>query len=50
MAVHPLAGKPAPPSSIVNVPRLVTAYFAERPDPHERSERALCSTTPAIAA
>jgi len=39
MALHPLAGKPAPPSLIVNVPRLVTAYFAERPDPRERSQR-----------
>ena len=33
MKVSPLAGKPAPPSMLVNVPRLVTAYYAERPDP-----------------
>jgi phosphoglucomutase len=39
MALHPLAGKPAPQSLIVNVPRLVTAYFAERPDVRERAQR-----------
>jgi phosphoglucomutase len=31
--LHPLAGKPAPTSILVNVPRLVTAYYTERPDP-----------------
>jgi hypothetical protein len=31
--ISPLAGKPAPLSMLVNVPRLVTAYYAERPDP-----------------
>ena len=33
MAVSPLAGKPADPSTLVNLPKLVTAYFTERPDP-----------------
>ena len=33
MKLNPLAGKLAPPSMLVNVPRLVTAYYAERPDP-----------------
>ena len=31
--VSPLAGKPAPPALLVNVPRLVTAYYSEVPDP-----------------
>jgi len=31
--ISPLVGKPAPLSMLVNVPRLVTAYYAERPDP-----------------
>src|SRR3981189_1064205 len=31
--VSPLAGKPAPLSMLVNVPRLVTAYFSGKPDP-----------------
>jgi phosphoglucomutase len=32
MKVNPSAGKPAEPGKLVNVPRLVTAYFAEAPD------------------
>jgi len=37
MAIHALAGKPAPRSLLVNVPHLVSAYYALAPDP-ERSE------------
>jgi phosphoglucomutase len=33
MAVSPLAGKPAPRSLLVNVPRLVADYYAVKPDP-----------------
>jgi phosphoglucomutase len=29
---HPLAGQPAPPSFLVDVPRLLTAYYVEEPD------------------
>jgi phosphoglucomutase len=32
MKVNPLAGKPAPPAMLVDVPRLITAYYADRPD------------------
>ena len=32
MALNPLAGQPPPPSQLVNVPRLITAYYAEKPD------------------
>jgi len=32
MNISPLAGKPADPATLVNVPRLVTAYYSERPD------------------
>jgi phosphoglucomutase len=32
MALHPLAGKPAPRSILVNVPRLVAAYYTRHPD------------------
>jgi phosphoglucomutase len=39
MALHPLAGQPAPPAMLVNVPRLVTDYFTVRPDPSARAER-----------
>ncbi|MFH1137021.1 MAG: phosphoglucomutase (alpha-D-glucose-1,6-bisphosphate-dependent) [Pseudomonadota bacterium] len=33
MAVHPLAGQPAPKSMLINVPRLVSAYYTHKPDP-----------------
>lgn len=30
--VNPLAGKPAPPTILTNIPKLVTAYYEEKPD------------------
>jgi len=33
MAVHPLAGQVAPYESLINVPRLISAYYTFRPDP-----------------
>jgi phosphoglucomutase len=39
LAPHPLAGKPAPLSLLVNVPRLVTDYYARTPDPSRTAER-----------
>ena len=35
MPVHPLAGKPAPRDLLINVPRLVSAYYTYHPDPAE---------------
>ena len=32
MKISPLAGKPAPLSLLINVPRLITCYYAETPD------------------
>jgi phosphoglucomutase len=32
MATHPLAGKPAPREILVNVPRLISAYYTHMPD------------------
>lgn len=32
MATHPLAGKPAPHTMLVNIPRLVSAYYTYKPD------------------
>jgi phosphoglucomutase len=43
--VNPLAGKPAPPSMLVNVPRLVTAYFSNKPDPKIPSQRVAFGTS-----
>jgi phosphoglucomutase len=45
MATHPLAGKPAPASLLVDVPRLVTAYFTARPDPSLPEERVAFGTS-----
>ena len=33
MTINPMAGKPAPASMLVNVPRLVSAYYSDTPDP-----------------
>jgi phosphoglucomutase len=41
----PLAGKLAPPSLLVNVPRLVTAYYTEVPDPAQPSQRVAFGTS-----
>jgi phosphoglucomutase len=43
--LSPLAGKPVEPSMLVDVPRLVTAYFATRPDPAIRSQRVAFGTS-----
>jgi phosphoglucomutase len=41
----PLAGRAAPAASLVDVPRLVTAYFSERPDPGLASQRVSFGTS-----
>jgi phosphoglucomutase len=43
--VSPLAGKPAQPAMLINVPRLVTAYYTERPDPAIREQRVAFGTS-----
>jgi len=43
--VSPLAGKPAPASMLVNVPRLVTAYFSGKPDPAVATQRVAFGTS-----
>jgi len=45
MKVSPLAGTPAPPALLVNVPRLVTAYYAEHPDHGVAAERVAFGTS-----
>jgi phosphoglucomutase len=45
MKVSPSAGKLAEASSLVNVPRLVTAYYAERPDVSVPEERVAFGTS-----
>ena len=43
--VSPLAGKPAAHSSLIDVPRLVAAYYTERPDPSVRDQRVSFGTS-----
>lgn len=38
MAVHELAGKPAPRALLVNIPRLVSAYYTNTPDVSEPNQ------------
>src|SRR5271167_904081 len=45
MAIDPRAGKPADPEMLVNLPRLVTDYYALRPDPTAASERVAFGTS-----
>jgi phosphoglucomutase len=43
--VHPLAGKKAPRSLLIDVPKLVGDYYTLRPDPSEASQRVAFGTS-----
>lgn len=45
MKVSPLAGKAPDPGMLVNVPRLVTAYYTEVPDPQVLPQRVTFGTS-----
>ena len=45
MNVSPFAGKPAEASMLVNVPRLLTAYYTEFPDPSVPDQRVAFGTS-----
>ncbi|MGA8029497.1 MAG: phosphoglucomutase (alpha-D-glucose-1,6-bisphosphate-dependent) [Bryobacteraceae bacterium] len=45
MAIDPRAGKPAEPSQLVNVPRLITSYYTLKPDPEEKTQRVAFGTS-----
>jgi phosphoglucomutase len=45
MEISKLAGKPADPSLLINVPRLVTAYYTGRPDPSVPAQRVVFGTS-----
>src|SRR5580700_4925690 len=45
MTINPAAGKPADPSILVNVPKLVTAYYELRPDPSDPRQRVVFGTS-----
>lgn len=42
---HPRAGTPAEAADLVRLPRLLAAYYTERPDPSERSQRVAFGTS-----
>ena len=43
--ISPLAGKPAPNEVLTDIPRLITAYFSERPDPSVPAHRIAFGTS-----
>jgi len=45
MAIHPLAGKPAPREMLADIPRLLAAYRAERPDPSDPQQAVAFGTS-----
>ncbi len=45
MTINPAAGKPADPSILVNVPKLITAYYELRPDPTDPGQRVVFGTS-----
>ena len=45
MALSELAGKPAPHDLLTNIPRLIAAYYTEKPDPAEASHRVSFGTS-----
>ena len=45
MALHDLAGKPAPREILVNVPRLISSYYTLHPDPSRPEQRVSFGTS-----
>lgn len=45
MSIDPQAGKPAPSTARVDVPRLVSAYYTDRPDPSVPAQRVAFGTS-----
>src|SRR6201996_1503872 len=45
MTINPMAGKPAPASMLVNVARLVCAYYADAPDPAAPEQKVAFGTS-----
>ncbi|MER7279387.1 phosphoglucomutase (alpha-D-glucose-1,6-bisphosphate-dependent) [Dactylosporangium sp. NPDC000244] len=45
MSVHPRAGQPAQRSDLVDVPRLITSYYAVHPDPADPAQQVAFGTS-----
>ncbi len=45
MPLHELAGKPAPYELLTNIPRLVSAYYTQQPDPQNPAHQVTFGTS-----
>ncbi|MBF0238472.1 MAG: alpha-D-glucose phosphate-specific phosphoglucomutase [SAR324 cluster bacterium] len=45
MGLHALAGKPAPRELLVNIPRLISSYYTNQPDPSRMEEQVSFGTS-----
>jgi phosphoglucomutase len=45
MSIHPLAGQTAPLEYLINVPRLVAAYYTKRVDPNNPIQKVAFGTS-----
>ena len=45
MTLHPLAGKPAPLSLLIDVPKLISAYYILHPDVSQPEQRVAFGTS-----
>ncbi len=45
MPLHPLAGKPAPKEILINIPRLISAYYTHKPDPDNPTHQVAFGTS-----
>ena len=45
MSIHPLAGLPAIPEMLVNIPQLISAYYTNPPDPENPKQRVAFGTS-----
>lgn len=45
MPISPLAGKPAPRELLVDLPSLISSYYTEKPDPHNRAQQVSFGTS-----
>ncbi|MGO9931786.1 MAG: phosphoglucomutase (alpha-D-glucose-1,6-bisphosphate-dependent) [Steroidobacteraceae bacterium] len=43
--LNPLAGQPAPAAALVDIPKLITAYYSERPDANIAAQRVAFGTS-----
>ena len=45
MKISPLAGQLPTPSQLVNIPRLISAYYINKPDPNIYAQRVIFGTS-----